>query len=521
MAVNYDYGERCNKEHLKILKENKMKKVEEKKKRIAVTMSDEDIALLKEIYALRSYSGNEEPLRRYIKNFLDARSIPYENFNGNIIGINHPGKPIISAHMDMINTDRYTLKGQEDSVRNPIFEIDDDACIRLFYEEEITSHYASKYQYGKVTTKADKTRQQTSLGADDKNGIFVLLKLLEGGVPVNFVLTHGEECGMIGSRQIVEDEIIARQIEGCQYAIVIDRKNSSDIIGYKNKYCLAMDDRLEQFAKQNRFSYKCERGVACDMDKFSALIEGVNLSCGYYKAHSKEEYTNLNELKECFNFVKFVVLNFDYQSVSAERIREFKDVKRPYTTEADKKEAVLTAEKKNRTNNNLITTKTSTATKDTYSSLINTRGHIEGTTRRYSDTAEEFFIDEYGRKVTPDGFEYEEDIDNIVDLELFTEKEMTVQEQNDIVAAIECEWCNEKLYITNEHINEIADNDITFDALEVAAEQGIILTSCRCPSCWNEFDLGAHMQMEPEAIDAFNGALDAAAARIGIKRKRF
>ena len=284
-----------------------------KKEKVQVLMPHDAKELLKELYLFRSYSGFEEPLRCGIMNYLDKLNVPYINYNGNILGFNHPGKPLFSAHMDMVNTESWKLKGQENAVTDAVFTIDDKACLRLYRGPQKDGH-------------------QTSLGADDKNGIWVILMLLREGFEINFAFCHSEEVGGIGSSQIIADKECAQFVETCKFGIIIDRRNAGDIIGYDNKYCMALDDRLEAFSNEQGFGYKCARGSVSDADKFSTLIECVNLSCGYYEPHTSREYTNLNELWNTFQFCKKILTDFEYTSVSPKRMQSFKNCRSPYVS---------------------------------------------------------------------------------------------------------------------------------------------------------------------------------------------
>lgn len=276
-----------------------------------ILMPNQDKALLKELYLLRSYSGFEEPVRRGIMTFLTKLKIPFINYNGNIVGINHPGKPLFSAHMDMVNAEGYFLKDSEFAVEGGVFTVDDKTNIRLYRDKE--------------------KKKQTSLGADDKNGIWVILTLLRNGHQINFAFCHSEETGGSGSRQIVANDELAKRISECQYGIIIDRKNKGDIIGYNNNYCLALDDKLETFSKAKDFGYSVATGSISDADRFAELLECVNLSCGYYEPHTSKEYTNLNELWNTYLFCETFLNEFDYESVSSKRMCQFRN-KTTYST---------------------------------------------------------------------------------------------------------------------------------------------------------------------------------------------
>lgn len=267
--------------------------------------------LLKSLYILRSYSGFEDPMRTFLANFLTEHNIPFVNYNGNILGFNHPGAPLFSAHMDMVNTEGYKLRSNETAVEEGVFTLDDKTNIRLYRDKE--------------------KKVQTSLGADDKNGIWVILMLLLDGKEINFAFCHSEETGGNGSTQVASDKECGEFISKCKYGIIIDRRNKGDIIGYGNSYCLGLDDRLEAFSNEMKYGFKKAHGSISDADRFSTLVECVNLSCGYYEPHTSKEYTNLNELWNTYNFCFDMLDHFQYQSVSAERMQEFKKCSSPYS----------------------------------------------------------------------------------------------------------------------------------------------------------------------------------------------
>ena len=274
------------------------------KERKQILIPRDKLDHLEDMYLIRSYTGFEDPMREHITNILNELNIPYINLNGNILGLNHPGAPLFSAHMDMVNTDGYKLHGKEDRLQDYTFTVDSETNLRLY---------------------RDKDRKiQTSLGADDKNGIWCILNLLMEGFKINFAFCHSEEVGAKGSAQVMLDKEIVDFIADCAYGIIIDRRSDGDIIGYSNKYCILLDDQLETFATENKYKFKCERGAFSDADNISKVLECVNLSCGYYEAHSSKEYTNLNQLWNTYNFCKDMLKKFRYKKASRKRMEEFK-----------------------------------------------------------------------------------------------------------------------------------------------------------------------------------------------------
>ena len=401
-----------------------------------------------------------------IEGLLTEWEIPYINLNGNIIGLNHDGAPIISAHMDMVNTDRNHLGPKEDSIQNAIFTIDEKTNIRIYRPLD------------------DKDIKQTSLGADDKNGIWIALMLLKRGVKINFIFSHGEECGCIGIKQVIADAEIAQKIEKCAYSLVIDRRNKNDIIGYENEYCVALDDRLEQFAKQLGYEYKCARGLCSDANHISYLNEVVNLSCGYYEAHSPTEYTNLSELIYCFKFVGDIIQHFSFKSVSGERMRKFKKVSKPYKTEEEIKKEQEEAKRKEEAEKNRI-----------YGSENKSESYYTKYGRYAYDNSRSFYGQNQSKK---DGgineatetkevkkwWEAEEDDDEDMDeirpVDIEVRSVADAKARGEVVSSFDvmiCPYCGEEVYASMDDINLVDDDLDLYDKLRACK---MITYFCEC-----------------------------------------
>lgn len=433
-------------------------------------LTENDYLMLLTLYKLRSYSGFEQPVRNFIEGLLNEWKIPYINLNGNLVGLNHDGAPIISAHMDMVNTDRNHLGPKEDSIPNAVFTIDDKTNIRIY----------RPLDNGDI--------KQTSLGADDKNGIWIALLLLKRGANINFIFSHGEECGCVGIKQVVSDEKIAQKIERCAYSLVIDRRNKNDIIGYENEYCMALDDRLEYFAKQLGYEYKCARGLCSDANHISSLNEVVNLSCGYYEAHSPTEYTNLSELVYCFNFVCLVIQNFTFSSVSGERMRKFKKVSKPYKTEEEIKKEQEEAARKEEAEKNR-----------TYGSASKSESYYNNGRFAYNNARSSFYgqnqskkdggINEAtGTKEVKKWWEAEEDDDEDIfkDMDETTPVDIEVRVVSDakargeVVSAFDvmlCPYCGEHVYASMDDIHLVGDDLDLYDQLR---EASMVTYFCEC-----------------------------------------
>lgn len=435
------------------------------KEKTEVLMPDEDRKILRQLYVLRSYSGFEEPVRRYIMNFLDNIGIPYINYNGNVLGFNFPGAPLFSAHMDMVNTDSWKLRGQADALEDGyVFTIDADTNIRLYRDKE--------------------KKNQTSLGADDKNGIWVILNLLRNGAQINFAFCHSEEVGGTGSSQIMQDTELVNFIAGCQYGVVIDRRNAWDIIGYENKYCMALDDRLADFASRIGYKFKPEKGLCSDADKFCKVLECVNLSCGYYEPHRSTEYTNLNELWTTYLFCQAMLNDFDYHSVSRSRMAKFtssttsysssyygnssySSYRSGYSTAKSSSYLSKTEETKKETDEK----KSSGVTRTTTKTSINGNDTTDAATTISNDEMWELY--DYG-------FIHE---DNSPDWTIMTYTDDTLPQGTqvyDVVANFECPHCNKEVMVTQADIDAVL-----MDGYDVDKDKlyGV------CGDCYQKMDL--------------------------------
>lgn len=154
------------------------------------------------------------------------------------------------------------------------------------------------------------------LGADDRAGIFAIIKILQEGLRPSIILTTGEEDGGVGACAIC-DKYPDCPIPGLKYMIQLDRRGTNDCVFY-DCYCPEFVDYVESFGF-------CERwGSFTDISFLMPewQIVGVNLSVGYEDEHSHTEILNINPLFDTIRKVKKMLLdkdipNFVYDEVVA------------------------------------------------------------------------------------------------------------------------------------------------------------------------------------------------------------
>lgn len=242
---------------------------------------------LKDMYRIFSPSFYEQELSWYVQGKLIEAGVEFELMEDQIYSIKE-GKPIFCAHLDQVST-------------MPISEI---------------------------TVNKGKIKGDGNLGADDKNGVWVLLQLLRKySDDMSFIFSTGEEtvtqCDIADLLKKKKDEIVGK----IPFGIVFDRRGGGDIVGENNDYCVKeFEDDLH--AVLGDLEYSPCIGLFSDADALSQYISCVNLSCGFHMAHTEKEYTVIAELynalaagekiiKEVSGFYdKPVVSNFWYGTKS-------------------------------------------------------------------------------------------------------------------------------------------------------------------------------------------------------------
>lgn len=144
------------------------------------------------------------------------------------------------------------------------------------------------------------------IGGDDRCGIYMILKLIEKGFKPYIVFCEDEEIGGVGSNKFVRTELI-EELKDCKYFIELDRANSEDAVYYD-----CGNKEFKEFISEVT-GYKEAYGSFSDISHLSPACDraSVNLSCGYYKAHTTDEYVVLSEMENTINKVA-ELLSIDY-----------------------------------------------------------------------------------------------------------------------------------------------------------------------------------------------------------------
>lgn len=128
------------------------------------------------------------------------------------------------------------------------------------------------------------------IGGDDRCGVYSILKITDR-VKCSVLFCEDEEVGCIGANKFLETDLANSLIGKFNYLIEIDRKGHNDAVFYD---CDNPD--FEEFITKEYF--QTQYGSVSDISDLAPYLEcsAVNLSSGYYKAHTLGEFVMTDEL---------------------------------------------------------------------------------------------------------------------------------------------------------------------------------------------------------------------------------
>ena len=141
------------------------------------------------------------------------------------------------------------------------------------------------------------------IGGDDRCGVYGIIKAHENAKVKPWLLfTCDEEIGGVGARQFANDLPMKDKLEKINLIVELDRKGKTDAVYYD---CDCPE--LEEYITSK--GYKTEWGTYSDIcDVAPALgVAAVNLSCGYYNAHTQHEFINVKYLENTIRKVIEIV----------------------------------------------------------------------------------------------------------------------------------------------------------------------------------------------------------------------
>lgn len=129
------------------------------------------------------------------------------------------------------------------------------------------------------------------IGGDDRCGIYMILEIVKN-YNCSVLFCEDEEIGGIGARKFTKTDLAKELVSQFNYAIELDRRGSNDAVFYD-----CDNEDFEEFITKD--FYKTAFGSYSDISTVAPFLKcaAVNLSCGYYNAHTEKEYVVLNEME--------------------------------------------------------------------------------------------------------------------------------------------------------------------------------------------------------------------------------
>lgn len=229
--------------------------------------------LFKRLLRARSFQDKDGEVRNIIEHELDKLNVSYKTDEiGNIIvEKGNPLYPCFCCHMDTIH--------------------------------KITK----KHKVREQKTKNDTLwTSPTGIGGDDKCGIWACLKLLQELQDVKVVFFAQEECGQIGANNIELEEF-----DDCCFICELDRLGNDDlIVDYIGMPTTSMnfeDDLVDVIPKKDK--WELAEGFITDvmvLFERGIQISVMNMSCGYYHPHMKNEVVSWKDMNKMLRMARKV-----------------------------------------------------------------------------------------------------------------------------------------------------------------------------------------------------------------------
>lgn len=235
------------------------------------------------------------------------------------VGKPEDSRTVFSCHMDIVGD---VSKGAKDQGLTDIITMMTYANPTKAQEGMI---FGAKRQFSKnkTTNELEFSYQRSTLGADDKLGVFILLKLIEAKVPGLYIFHVGEECGAVGSKYLA---VKMKEIfkAGYDRAIAFDRANYGDVIAFQRgsrccskEFGAALAEALnEHMPPLEKFKNEITGSFTDTASYMDIIPECTNVSVGYWNQHGQDEHFDLYWLMD---FLLPAILKVDFEKLPVVR----------------------------------------------------------------------------------------------------------------------------------------------------------------------------------------------------------
>lgn len=234
--------------------------------------------LFKKLAAIHSESCRENKMRGFISAWI-KRNVPAASVTEDVSG------------------NMYIKRGDSDTYPCVVAHLDQ---VQDEYPEDIKIQETSDI----IFSWSPSLKSQCGLGADDKCGIWIALKMLKKHPAIKIAFFSGEESGCVGSCRADMDFFA-----DVRFVIEPDRRGFSDIITSIGGLDICSLEFLEAMPYE-KYGFKETRGAMTDVETLVSQGIGVaciNVSCGYYEPHTSDEYVIKEDMLNTLAFIDEVI----------------------------------------------------------------------------------------------------------------------------------------------------------------------------------------------------------------------
>jgi len=211
---------------------------------------------------------------------------------------------ITPTQKGLYNKLRKIYKGRVTACKNSYVLVRGDAPIMLVAHLD-TVHKEPVREICK-TNNGNILMSPQGIGGDDRCGVYALCAVYEQALVKPWLLfTCDEEIGGVGAEQFCMKHKLGKlpkEIDGLKLIVEIDRKGKDDAVYYD-----CGNDEFEDYITTKGF--KTQYGSFSDISYIAPElgVAAVNLSSGYYNAHTQHEYINRKHLNATVQKVLSIV----------------------------------------------------------------------------------------------------------------------------------------------------------------------------------------------------------------------
>jgi hypothetical protein len=226
-------------------------------------------------------------------------------------------RTLFSCHMDIVGSNSKYNEANGDVDRIYLLTPDPDNKENFLKQGMIYGAKALYNEAGEFTKY-----EPSTLGADDKVGVYILLKMIEKNIPGVYIFHTGEECGAKGSTHLAKKH--KKIFENIDRAIAFDRAGYGDVIAHqRGRRCASIEftDALAAELNKNmppKQQFKGNiHGSFTDTASYMDFIpECSNVSVGYFNQHGSSEHLDVLWVK---SFLLNAILQVDFEKLPTKR----------------------------------------------------------------------------------------------------------------------------------------------------------------------------------------------------------